>query len=70
MEKMILKFQLQVAFFHLFFRFLPVFQVSTILQTTATNFPEVISKFYNKFCREFIDEENKENQKEIGVKIH
>ena len=36
------------CFFSPFFRFLPVFQVSTILQTTATNFPEVISKFCSK----------------------
>ena len=42
--KIILKLQPQVTFFW----FLPVFLLPTILQTTATNFPEMISKFCSK----------------------
>ena len=47
MEIIILEFQLQVAFFHLFSVF-TIFLVPIILQTTATNFPEMISKFCSK----------------------
>ena len=66
LEKIILKLQLQVAFF----TFLSVFSRSSSANHTSNYRHSFSRNSAEQFCREFIDEENKENRKEIGVKIH
>ena len=70
MKKIILKFQLQVAFFHLFSGFYQFFKCQPYFKPPPLIFQKRYQNSVVRFCREFIDEENKENQKEIGVKIH